>query len=302
MTLLCFSARPLTINELIDAHAVDLSASPHLDREGRSYEQNDLIDICLGLIEISKTEDSGQQLLIARIAHFSVQEYLQSERIQQQKANRFAIQSGPANTEITQICLVYLLEPMLSSGVLDTIKIKEFPLAHFAAEYWYHHYVNSREGRLKVEELLQRLFQYDTNCFVTWIRIYGLDRQGTLRPNSDYQRPIDDIGSPFYYASLLGLESTLSNMIAAGARDASFLEMVNAQSGEYGNALQAASSGGHWKVVQMLLDQGADVNAQSGRYGNALHAASSRGHKKVVQMLLDHGANVSTQGRELTLW
>ncbi|RJE20403.1 Ankyrin repeat protein [Aspergillus sclerotialis] len=57
LTMLCFSTRPLTVNELIDAHAVDLGESPHLDRDGRSYEQDDLVDICLGLIEIAATED-----------------------------------------------------------------------------------------------------------------------------------------------------------------------------------------------------------------------------------------------------
>lgn len=64
----------------------------------------------------------------------------------------------------------------------------------------------------------------------------------------------------------------------------------NAQGGKYGNALQAASSEGHEKVVQMLLDKGADVNAQGGLYGNALQAATSGGHEKVVQLLLDKGA------------
>ncbi|SLM38718.1 ankyrin repeat domain containing protein [Lasallia pustulata] len=39
---------------------------------------------------------------------------------------------------------------------------------------------------------------------------------------------------------------------------------VNAQGGEYGNALQAASERGHDQVVRMLLDKGADVNAQDG--------------------------------------
>ncbi|KAF2729999.1 hypothetical protein EJ04DRAFT_446072 [Polyplosphaeria fusca] len=46
----------------------------------------------------------------------------------------------------------------------------------------------------------------------------------------------------------------------------------------------------------MLLDKGADVNAQGGRYGNALQAASYGGHEAVVKMLLDAGADVNAQG------
>jgi ankyrin repeat protein len=42
--------------------------------------------------------------------------------------------------------------------------------------------------------------------------------------------------------------------------------------------------------VQMLLAAGADVNAQGGQYGTALQAASLRGHEKVVQMLRAAGA------------
>jgi ankyrin repeat protein len=65
---------------------------------------------------------------------------------------------------------------------------------------------------------------------------------------------------------------------------------VNAQGGHYGNALQAASWGGHEQVVKMLLDKGANINAQGGYYGNALQAASYRGHEHVVKMLVDAGA------------
>jgi len=48
----------------------------------------------------------------------------------------------------------------------------------------------------------------------------------------------------------------------------------------------------------MLLDKGAEVNAQGGRYGNALQAASEGGHEKVIQMLLDKSAEVNAQGGE----
>ena len=75
---------------------------------------------------------------------------------------------------------------------------------------------------------------------------------------------------------------------------------INAQGGEYGNALQAASFNNNEKVVQLLLDKGANINAQGGEYGNALQAASaSYGEcKEVVQLLLDNGADVNAQSEE----
>ncbi|THU90826.1 hypothetical protein K435DRAFT_248533, partial [Dendrothele bispora CBS 962.96] len=66
--------------------------------------------------------------------------------------------------------------------------------------------------------------------------------------------------------------------------------------GEYGNALQAASSQGHESVVRLLLERGADVNVQGGKYGYALQAASSQGHESIVKLLLERGADVNIPG------
>jgi hypothetical protein len=41
----------------------------------------------------------------------------------------------------------------------------------------------------------------------------------------------------------------------------------------YGNALYAASLGGHGKAVELLLNKGTDIDAQDGFYGSALQAA-----------------------------
>jgi ankyrin repeat protein len=60
---------------------------------------------------------------------------------------------------------------------------------------------------------------------------------------------------------------------------------VNAQGERYGNALQAASFGGHQEIVKLLLNKEADVNAQGGLYGNALQAASLGGHQEIVKLL-----------------
>ncbi len=39
---------------------------------------------------------------------------------------------------------------------------------------------------------------------------------------------------------------------------------MNAEGGAYGNALQAASLGGHINIVELLLENGANVNAEGG--------------------------------------
>jgi len=89
-------------------------------------------------------------------------------------------------------------------------------------------------------------------------------------------------------ASAEGNEKLVQVLLDRGAE-------VNAQGEAYNNALQAASLNGHEKVIQVLLDRGAEVNAQGGAYGNALQAASLNGHEKVIQVLLDRGADVNAQ-------
>ncbi|KAF2715869.1 hypothetical protein K431DRAFT_289868 [Polychaeton citri CBS 116435] len=66
--------------------------------------------------------------------------------------------------------------------------------------------------------------------------------------------------------------------------------------GDYGDALQAASLGGHTGIVQLLLSNGANVYAEGGEYSNALYATSLGGHTEVVQVLLDIGANINAEG------
>jgi ankyrin repeat protein len=48
--------------------------------------------------------------------------------------------------------------------------------------------------------------------------------------------------------------------------------------------------GGH--AVRYLVEQGADVNANGGEYGNALQAAASEGNQDTVRYLVEQGDNV----------
>ena len=106
LTLLCFAVRPLKVQELIDGIAVDINGSIGLNRSRRLQDADDIREICLGFIDIGldaghSNEDYYEvdSTPTARIAHFSVQEYLESERIRYQKAAIFSLNSPTAHAD-----------------------------------------------------------------------------------------------------------------------------------------------------------------------------------------------------------
>ena len=193
LTLLCFSSRPLTVQELTDGIAVDLHQPAGLNPQRRLQDGDDLREICPGLIDIGVEKDDerqsesdeytdiGEVRQTVRIAHFSVQEYLESPRIKRQNAVLFVLDSAAPHAEIAQICLVYLLEPELFSGILDQTKLIEFPLAHFAALFWYHHYKNATSMISRLDHLIVELFPKRQDSFYTWVKLFNPDNPWDTR-------------------------------------------------------------------------------------------------------------------------
>ena len=54
-----------------------------------------------------------------------------------------------------------------------------------------------------------------------------------------------------------------------------------------------ASEGGHKNVIQLLLDQGADIHARCRNGGTAIQIAARRGHESIVMLLLERGADIT---------
>lgn len=59
-----------------------------------------------------------------------------------------------------------------------------------------------------------------------------------------------------------------------------------------GDALQVASLGGHESLARLLINNGADVNCQGGAYGHTFQAVSCKSHELVMKLLIDNGADV----------
>jgi len=69
--------------------------------------------------------------------------------------------------------------------------------------------------------------------------------------------------------------------------------------GELGNTgLHWASSGGHSKVVKVLLDSKADVNSQNKVKDTPLHMAAWRDRVDVIKILVEAGADKTAKNQD----
>ena len=337
LTLLCFSLTPLTVHQLVDGLAVDISGSPGLNRK-RRINIDDIRDFCPGLIDFERgwpARQGGLTPPTVKIAHFSIQEYLESERIRHQTAAIYGLNSTAANKEIAQVCLLYLLEAGRCSS-RGTFTREELPLAYYAARYWNDHRRLMAERSPEIDPLILKLFQC-SHAITTWVQLFNPDVDSLMA----FMRKddLDDIAFPIYYASLLGFDYVLSKLLTAekdtresmaalslastsvspihtedgtsgssqegvpaeeyDAKMQRWLQRkgdVNAQVGTEGNALSAAAAEGYEGIVKILLDNGANINAQGGTYDNALQAASFGGHTAIARLLLERGADIHAQG------
>ena len=309
---LAYSARPLQIEELAEVITIDVEDSPRFDSERRFPEPRDILTICSSLVTTTTTKASYDEIegsdgeiedpddgiwdpydemtgKEVRLAHFSVKEYLVSERIQAGSASRYSIREIHANVSIAETCLAYLLQfDRPNSLTLRTFE--EYPLAKYAAKHWTQHAQYAGADMNTIHLLIMELFLQKEDAYLNWTRLFDPDtpwRELDILMN--LENNWRSVPSPLYYPSLIGLVESAQVLLENGAD-------VNAQGGFYGTALQAASSGGHDQVVQRLLEHGADVNAQGGHYSTALQTTSVKGHDQVVQRLLKHGADVNAQG------
>jgi hypothetical protein len=304
---LTYSERPLQINELAETVAVNVDGNPWFQEEERFPETQEILKICSSLVIVDKgsrnqdhgtdgesdnegddeggAESDGKIPPTVRLAHFSVKEYLVSERNQgNQAAAKYAIQQTSAHESIAAVCLAYLLQfDHRDSLTPDTLE--EFPLALYSARNRTRHARELGRDLGSVQVLGHTLCLVQKEAYVNWLQLYDAKHRMI---NTDSRLDVMNYATPLYLMSLDGVSGMVRYLVDLGAD-------VNARGGFRGNALQAASYKGHESVVQLLLSGGADVNAEGGSFGNALVAASWAGKEAVVQLLLEWRADVNAR-------
>ncbi|CEO61082.1 Putative Ankyrin repeat protein [Penicillium brasilianum] len=219
-----------------------------------------------------------------------------------------------AEDQMARICLRYLLmEDLVRDN--DRLCSSTQDFMDYSAVHWpYHVRQMDLASYQKAANRVHRLYDMDGKLFSLWFPILWkaarpYERLPTIKAlhlaafngheqevqsligvnTGDVNEPDDTRTYAVVWASLNGHEKVVQLLLDCGAD-------INAQGGFYGDALKAACSEGHHRIAQLLLERGANVNVQGGQYGNALQAACSKGQADIVLLLLDCGADINAQG------
>ncbi|CAN9382993.1 unnamed protein product [Alternaria alternata] len=283
---LTFSARSLTVEQVAEVVALDVDREPVFDRDEVLTDPLEALDICSSLVTITTKPSTGVSKVPRRVvtlAHYSVQEYLVSDRIKQGPAKQYHMQEAESHEVITKGCFGYLNQ---FPTPISEAKFNTSALAEYSAKFWTFHFQKTEDDLGELCRLAMSVFTIDSPAHLTWIRLHNPEFPHKA---PDFERNLESIRKPLYYAALLGLTTITKLLLSQGADP-------DVPGGENDSILHAASFMGHHAVVKLLIAGGANVNAFGGHFGYALQAASAVGHKRIVTRLLRAGAAVNLQG------
>ena len=141
---LCIADQPVRLDHVIDAFATSIGDEPHFDPDARFVSSDKVFALCPGLI----IKDVFLSIDCVQIAHYSVKEYLVSNRlpIEPDPLCMFRVQQPLANLAMAKTCLVYAIFASyevfgLSSGFGPRL---EAPFLRSAKDEWPKFFSNAK--------------------------------------------------------------------------------------------------------------------------------------------------------------
>ena len=206
---LTVASRPLRVEELAEILALDFVGSkaeiPELRKDWRWNDQEEvLLSMCSSLITVVHHDG----VPVVQFSHFSVKEFLTSDRLAASVADvsYFHIPPRPAHTVIVKACLGILLHSHSDKSRGDAkFKAESYsPLTYYAARHWMDH-ARFEDVSTQIQLGMQRLFDPKNPYFEAWHKLYS--------PVHHLADSAINIPSPLYYASLWGFSGLAAHLV-----------------------------------------------------------------------------------------
>ena len=169
---LVISIRPLRVEELAEFFAIlpDGEMTSGFNTGWRPEDPEEFIlSACTTLVSIVSVR--GEK--VVQFSHFSVREYLTSDRIATlPSVSQFHILPKPGHAHLARACLGVLLRLDYN---MDRSKIPGFPLALYAAEHWVDH-AQFEDVSSDIRDGMDRLFDRHKPHLSVWIWLYDIEK------------------------------------------------------------------------------------------------------------------------------
>ena len=316
--------RPLRVEELAEIFAIGFGPNDTLNLVVDWRPENPeeaVLSTCSTFITI--IDDEGSK--IAQFSHFSVKEFLTSDRLQMSDVGnicQYYIPLEPAHAILARACLTVLLQLDETEGDKEEDeRFEAIPLASYASENWFRH-AQFEDVASRIQDSLVYLFDPKKPHFRSRIFLRSVMHVSSAYPAVFSENP--DKLTPLFLAAFCGFSGLVKHLIVTHTPDvdAEHVEGWSILAGallgrrldtarillDHGADVNAVDDGGfthlhhhvsfngNLEVAQFLLEHGANLDAQI-MYGTPLNLASEHGHLEIVRLLLDHGADVTVQGR-----
>jgi hypothetical protein len=280
---IAFGQRALVLNELVEAVGLGLSNDPPL-LTNEEYSRPKIMEALLqarllppGLVIVKDTEYVENRV---SFSHFSVKEYLVSDRIKSSQASEFALDEQASHIQIAQSCLryhLYICKEKAQNEVTSSICF-EFPLWKYAGRFGLDH-VEAVAREQWTPSLCRRLEDVFEHRGVAFRNLVGLQDgrfSAVLSPHfNDFRFP-----SSLYYTLFMRHLQLLKFLLESSTCH------VDNLGGYDGTALNLACSRGNLSVMEILLDAGASPYLGNLRCRCALEVSVHGGAKSATEKLL----------------
>ena len=271
--------------KIICSNLIICSDSITSNREpGAALDNRDGASKDLGQAEI--VDDDNQEFIGSiRLSHFSVKEYLLSDRCFVESS----FSGSNCHALIAEVCLTYM-KHLFDIGSLDHEIIKLYPLTSYATKYWFKHLqlldtIPDRILNMALEVLTDPIYS------LAFSRIVGLDFWICRRVSSDFSIGSSDLTPPLAQIAATGIPELLAKILKNDIFQPFQPTSLN-------SALVLAALSGSEANVQTLLSIGADIDGQGYNGLTALAAAATHSDARLVQLLLKAGANVNIRAHD----
>jgi len=279
------AVRPLRVEELAEIFAIDFGSNnvPNLVAGWRPENPEEaVLSTCSTFITII----DGRGSKIVQFSHFSVKEYLTSNRLQASDVGdicQYYVTLEPAHAILAQACITVFLQ---LDKEKDIHRVRKLPLASYATENWFGH-TKFGDVASRIQATLAYLFDPKKPHFRPRILLRGVKAFRYFEIVLYYYYP--GTVTPLFLAAFCGFGRLANHLITMHALD------VNAKCGSGESPLHGVSRSGEVESARILLDHGADTSTKSYGGYTPLHVAAMNGHLEVVQLLLENEVHLDAQ-------